>query len=118
MLNSRKQQSTAPPQKPRQMADAREKLSLKRSSPAAFMSPPVGTVTPALKLTKTIQVGVALVVNFRKPVTAMDSDREQGSGMFGQNDSSPRCLCCNHMRKARYYVVLYKRKGWGSREIK
>lgn len=56
MLNSRKQQSTAPPQKPRQMADAREKLSLKRSSPAAFMSPPVGTVTPALKLTKTIQV--------------------------------------------------------------
>lgn len=56
MLNSRKQQSTAPPQKPRQMADAREKLSLKRGSPAAFMSPPVGTVTPALKLTKTIQV--------------------------------------------------------------
>ncbi|XP_019570986.1 polymerase delta-interacting protein 3 isoform X2 [Rhinolophus sinicus] len=55
MLNSRKQQSTAPPQKPRQMADAREKLSLKRGSPAAFMSPPVGTVTPALKLTKTIQ---------------------------------------------------------------
>uniref|UniRef100_F7ART4 Polymerase delta-interacting protein 3 n=1 Tax=Equus caballus TaxID=9796 RepID=F7ART4_HORSE len=55
MLNSRKQQSTAP-QKPRQVADAREKISLKRNSPAAFMSPPVGTVTPALKLTKTIQV--------------------------------------------------------------
>uniref|UniRef100_A0A5F5PI27 Polymerase delta-interacting protein 3 n=1 Tax=Equus caballus TaxID=9796 RepID=A0A5F5PI27_HORSE len=54
MLNSRKQQSTAP-QKPRQVADAREKISLKRNSPAAFMSPPVGTVTPALKLTKTIQ---------------------------------------------------------------
>ncbi|XP_006890119.1 PREDICTED: polymerase delta-interacting protein 3 [Elephantulus edwardii] len=55
MLNSRKQQSTVP-QKPRQVADAREKISLKRSSPAAFMSPPVVTVTPALKLTKTIQV--------------------------------------------------------------
>ncbi|XP_058164858.1 polymerase delta-interacting protein 3 isoform X11 [Dasypus novemcinctus] len=55
MLNSRKQQSTVP-QKPRQVADAREKISLKRSSPAAFVSPPVGTVTPALKLTKTIQV--------------------------------------------------------------
>ncbi|KAM6215699.1 polymerase delta-interacting protein 3 [Rhynchocyon petersi] len=55
MLNSRKQQSTVP-QKPRQVADAREKISLKRNSPAAFMSPPVGTVTPALKLTKTIQV--------------------------------------------------------------
>uniref|UniRef100_A0A8C8Z5K9 DNA polymerase delta interacting protein 3 n=1 Tax=Prolemur simus TaxID=1328070 RepID=A0A8C8Z5K9_PROSS len=54
MLNSRKQQ-TAVPQKPRQVADAREKISLKRSSPAAFMSPPIGTVTPALKLTKTIQ---------------------------------------------------------------
>ncbi|XP_015991273.1 polymerase delta-interacting protein 3 isoform X3 [Rousettus aegyptiacus] len=55
MLNSRKQQSTVP-QKPRQVTDAREKLSLKRNSPAAFMSPPIGTVTPALKLTKTIQV--------------------------------------------------------------
>ncbi|XP_066112290.1 polymerase delta-interacting protein 3 isoform X3 [Saccopteryx bilineata] len=55
MLNSRKQQSMAP-QKHHQVADAREKLSLKRSSPAAFMSPPIGTVTPALKLTKTIQV--------------------------------------------------------------
>uniref|UniRef100_A0A8I5NBK0 DNA polymerase delta interacting protein 3 n=1 Tax=Papio anubis TaxID=9555 RepID=A0A8I5NBK0_PAPAN len=55
MLNSRKQQTTAP-QKPRQVADAREKISLKRSSPAAFINPPVGTVTPALKLTKTIQV--------------------------------------------------------------
>ncbi|XP_037016269.1 polymerase delta-interacting protein 3 isoform X2 [Artibeus jamaicensis] len=54
MLNSRKQQGTVPP-KPHQVADAREKLSLKRSSPAAFMNPPVGTVTPALKLTKTIQ---------------------------------------------------------------
>ncbi|XP_004675676.1 PREDICTED: polymerase delta-interacting protein 3 isoform X2 [Condylura cristata] len=54
MLNSRKQQSAAP-QKPRQMADAREKISLKRSSPASFMGPPIGTVTPALKLTKTIQ---------------------------------------------------------------
>uniref|UniRef100_A0A673V8N3 Polymerase delta-interacting protein 3 n=1 Tax=Suricata suricatta TaxID=37032 RepID=A0A673V8N3_SURSU len=54
MLNSRKQQS-AVPQKARQVADAREKISLKRNSPAAFMSPPVGTVTPALKLTKTIQ---------------------------------------------------------------
>ncbi|XP_032738736.1 polymerase delta-interacting protein 3 isoform X2 [Lontra canadensis] len=55
MLNSRKQQSTAPP-RPRQVADAREKISLKRSSPATFLSPPVGAVTPALKLTKTIQV--------------------------------------------------------------
>ncbi|XP_054551970.1 polymerase delta-interacting protein 3 isoform X2 [Talpa occidentalis] len=54
MLNSRKQQSAAP-QKPRPMADAREKISLRRSSPASFMGPPVGTVTPALKLTKTIQ---------------------------------------------------------------
>nr|KAF6274099.1 DNA polymerase delta interacting protein 3 [Pipistrellus kuhlii] len=54
MLNSRKQQSMAP-QRPHQVADAREKLSLKRSSPASFMSPPIGTVTPALKLTKTIQ---------------------------------------------------------------
>ncbi|XP_062932095.1 polymerase delta-interacting protein 3 isoform X4 [Cynocephalus volans] len=58
MLNSRKQQSTVP-QKPRQVADAREKISLKRSSPAAFISSPIGTVTPALKLTKTIQAGLS-----------------------------------------------------------
>uniref|UniRef100_A0A8C2LGW2 Polymerase delta-interacting protein 3 n=1 Tax=Cricetulus griseus TaxID=10029 RepID=A0A8C2LGW2_CRIGR len=56
MLNSRKQQN-AVPQKPRQVADAREKISLKRRSPVTFTSPPIGTVTPALKLTKTIQVG-------------------------------------------------------------
>uniref|UniRef100_H0W7C8 Polymerase delta-interacting protein 3 n=1 Tax=Cavia porcellus TaxID=10141 RepID=H0W7C8_CAVPO len=55
MLNSRKQQS-AVAQRPRQVADAREKISLKRSTPAAYPSLPVGTVTPALKLTKTIQV--------------------------------------------------------------
>uniref|UniRef100_A0A286XZ43 Polymerase delta-interacting protein 3 n=1 Tax=Cavia porcellus TaxID=10141 RepID=A0A286XZ43_CAVPO len=54
MLNSRKQQS-AVAQRPRQVADAREKISLKRSTPAAYPSLPVGTVTPALKLTKTIQ---------------------------------------------------------------
>ncbi|XP_057648358.1 polymerase delta-interacting protein 3 isoform X2 [Chionomys nivalis] len=54
MLNSRKQQSTVP-QNPWQVADAREKISLKRRSPATFTSPPIGTVTPALKLTKTIQ---------------------------------------------------------------
>ncbi|XP_055993464.1 polymerase delta-interacting protein 3 isoform X1 [Sorex fumeus] len=56
MLNSRKQQSSTVLQKPRPVADAREKISLKRSAPASFMSPPIGTVTPALKLTKTIQV--------------------------------------------------------------
>lgn len=67
MLNSRKQQATVPP-KPHQVTDAREKLSLKRSAPAAFMNPPVGTVTPALKLTKTIQVCVALVMSSWKPV--------------------------------------------------
>nr|XP_048300968.1 polymerase delta-interacting protein 3 isoform X3 [Myodes glareolus] len=54
MLNSRKQQSTVP-QNPWQVADAREKISLKRRSPVTFTSPPIGTVTPALKLTKTIQ---------------------------------------------------------------
>uniref|UniRef100_A0A2K5PEB0 RRM domain-containing protein n=1 Tax=Cebus imitator TaxID=2715852 RepID=A0A2K5PEB0_CEBIM len=53
MLNSRKQQTTVP-QKPRQVADAQE-ISLKRSSRAAFRNPPIGIVTPALKLTKTIQ---------------------------------------------------------------
>uniref|UniRef100_A0A2K6FSK2 DNA polymerase delta interacting protein 3 n=1 Tax=Propithecus coquereli TaxID=379532 RepID=A0A2K6FSK2_PROCO len=73
MLNSRKQQTTVP-QKPRQVADAREKISLKRSSPAAFMNPPIGTVTPALKLTKTIQVCLRAV-----PLTHLLGIRSQAS---------------------------------------
>lgn len=66
MLNSRKQQSTVP-QNPWQVADAREKISLKRRSPVTFTSPPIGTVTPALKLTKTIQVGSGSYLHFQKP---------------------------------------------------
>uniref|UniRef100_A0A8C2QE37 POLDIP3 n=1 Tax=Cricetulus griseus TaxID=10029 RepID=A0A8C2QE37_CRIGR len=54
MLGSSWQQN-AVPQKPQQVADAREKIILKRRSPVTFTSPPIGTVTPALKLTKTIQ---------------------------------------------------------------
>lgn len=64
MLNSRKQQSTVP-QNPWQVADAREKISLKRA-PVTFTSPPIGTVTPALKLTKTIQVGSGSCLHFQK----------------------------------------------------
>lgn len=55
MLNSRKQQSVAA-EKVTKVVDAREKISLKRSTPAAI-SPAMGTVNPAMKITKTIQVG-------------------------------------------------------------
>lgn len=55
MLNSRKQQSIAA-EKVTKVVDAREKISLKRSTPAAI-SPAMGTVNPAMKITKTIQVG-------------------------------------------------------------
>ncbi|KGL76421.1 Polymerase delta-interacting protein 3, partial [Tinamus guttatus] len=60
MLNSRKQQSVAT-EKVTKVVDAREKISLKRSTPAtaAAISPTVGTVNPAMKITKTIQVGQA-----------------------------------------------------------
>ncbi|XP_010211747.1 PREDICTED: polymerase delta-interacting protein 3 [Tinamus guttatus] len=56
MLNSRKQQSVAT-EKVTKVVDAREKISLKRSTPAtaAAISPTVGTVNPAMKITKTIQ---------------------------------------------------------------
>ncbi|KAM6093776.1 polymerase delta-interacting protein 3 isoform 2-T2 [Chlamydotis macqueenii] len=53
MLNSRKQQSVAA-EKVTKVVDAREKISLKRSGPAA-VSPTMGTVNPAVKITKTIQ---------------------------------------------------------------
>ncbi|XP_075285430.1 polymerase delta-interacting protein 3 isoform X4 [Opisthocomus hoazin] len=53
MLNSRKQQSVAA-EKVTKVVDAREKISLKRSTPAAI-SPTMGTVNPAMKITKTIQ---------------------------------------------------------------
>lgn len=57
MLNSRKQQSVAA-EKVTKVVDAREKISLKRNTPAAI-SPAMGTVNPAVKITKTIQVGQA-----------------------------------------------------------
>ncbi|XP_023790027.1 polymerase delta-interacting protein 3 isoform X2 [Cyanistes caeruleus] len=53
MLNSRKQQSVAA-EKVTKVVDAREKISLKRSTPAVI-SPAMGTVNPAMKITKTIQ---------------------------------------------------------------
>ncbi|XP_026550502.1 polymerase delta-interacting protein 3 isoform X2 [Notechis scutatus] len=53
MLNSRKQQSI---EKVTKVIDAREKISLKRSAPvAAAMDTVVETVSPAVKITKTIQ---------------------------------------------------------------
>ncbi|XP_070803588.1 polymerase delta-interacting protein 3 isoform X2 [Pituophis catenifer annectens] len=53
MLNSRKQQSV---EKVTKVIDAREKISLKRSAPvAATMDTVVETVSPAVKITKTIQ---------------------------------------------------------------
>ncbi|KFQ05140.1 Polymerase delta-interacting protein 3, partial [Haliaeetus albicilla] len=58
MLNSRKQQSVAA-EKVTKVVDAREKISLKRSAPAA-VSPAMATVNPAMKITKTIQVGLEL----------------------------------------------------------
>lgn len=55
MLNSRKQQSV---EKVTKVVDAREKISLKRSAPASAAVNTVGeTVAPAVKITKTIQVG-------------------------------------------------------------
>ncbi|KAM9028498.1 polymerase delta-interacting protein 3 isoform 3-T3 [Guaruba guarouba] len=53
MLNSRKQQNVTA-EKVTKVVDAREKISLKRSTPAAI-SPTMGTVNPAVKITKTIQ---------------------------------------------------------------
>ncbi|KAM6437417.1 polymerase delta-interacting protein 3 isoform 1-T1 [Liasis olivaceus] len=53
MLNSRKQQSI---EKVTKVVDAREKISLKRSAPtAATVNTIVETVSPAVKITKTIQ---------------------------------------------------------------
>lgn len=54
-LNSRKQQSV---EKVTKVVDAREKISLKRSVPAAtIMNAAMETVAPTVKITKTIQVG-------------------------------------------------------------
>ncbi|KAM9640349.1 polymerase delta-interacting protein 3 isoform 3-T3 [Morphnus guianensis] len=58
MLNSRKQQSVAA-EKVTKVVDAREKISLKRSTPAA-VSPTMATVNPAMKITKTIQQKAAV----------------------------------------------------------
>ncbi|XP_015276180.1 PREDICTED: polymerase delta-interacting protein 3 isoform X2 [Gekko japonicus] len=57
MLNSRKQQGS---DKVTKVVDAREKISLKRSVPAAaILNTAMETVAPAMKLTKTIQKAAA-----------------------------------------------------------
>ncbi|XP_072452425.1 polymerase delta-interacting protein 3 isoform X2 [Notamacropus eugenii] len=53
MLNSRKQ--IVAPEKGTKVTDAREKISLKRSSPASLLRPAPGTLPPTMKITKTIQ---------------------------------------------------------------
>ncbi|XP_042671846.1 polymerase delta-interacting protein 3 isoform X1 [Centrocercus urophasianus] len=65
MLNSRKQQSVAA-EKVTKVVDAREKISLKRNTPAAI-SPTMGTVNPAVKITKTIQQKAAVVPGHPHP---------------------------------------------------
>ncbi|XP_068938054.1 polymerase delta-interacting protein 3 isoform X2 [Petaurus breviceps papuanus] len=53
MLNSRKQ--VVAPEKGTKVTDAREKISLKRTSPASLLRPATGTLSPTMKITKTIQ---------------------------------------------------------------
>ena len=65
MLNSRKQQSVAA-EKVTKVVDAREKISLKRNTPAAI-SPTMGTVNPAVKITKTIQQKAPVVPGHPHP---------------------------------------------------
>ncbi|KAK2544203.1 Poldip3 [Columba livia] len=79
MLNSRKQQSVAA-EKVTKVVDAREKISLKRSTPAAI-SPTMGTVNPAVKITKTIQVNNALT----------HTQKISCSHQFGSLDESSFC---------------------------
>ncbi|XP_056653447.1 polymerase delta-interacting protein 3 isoform X1 [Monodelphis domestica] len=58
MLNSRKQ--IVAPEKGAKVADAREKISLKRGSPASLLRPATDPLPPAMKITKTIQQKAAL----------------------------------------------------------
>ncbi|XP_074127967.1 polymerase delta-interacting protein 3 isoform X1 [Sminthopsis crassicaudata] len=59
MLNSRKLQAIAP-EKGTKVTDAREKISLKRSSPASLLRPAASMLPPTMKITKTIQQKAAL----------------------------------------------------------
>ncbi|XP_043930502.1 polymerase delta-interacting protein 3 isoform X1 [Protopterus annectens] len=62
MLNSRKQQQVdaVADKKVTPLTDAREKLSLKRSTPVVTSSSQVGAVSPTVKITKTIQQKAAV----------------------------------------------------------
>lgn len=55
MLNSRKLHVSSVDKKPK-VVDAREKLSLKRSTPAVAISPTIASGSSTIKLTKTIQI--------------------------------------------------------------
>uniref|UniRef100_A0A7N4NJ96 DNA polymerase delta interacting protein 3 n=1 Tax=Sarcophilus harrisii TaxID=9305 RepID=A0A7N4NJ96_SARHA len=54
MLNSRKHQTLAA-EKGTKVIDAREKISLKRSSPGSLLRPAASSLPPTMKITKTIQ---------------------------------------------------------------
>ncbi|XP_004589510.2 polymerase delta-interacting protein 3 isoform X2 [Ochotona princeps] len=122
MLNSRKQQG-AVPQKPRQVADAREKISLKRSSPAAFMSPPVGMVTPALKLTKTIQVPQqkAMVPLHANPagmkINVVNNQAKQNLYDLDEDDDAPAPLPAKQLKLAVSGSFLHGATGLSSTKL-
>ncbi|XP_035759095.1 polymerase delta-interacting protein 3, partial [Egretta garzetta] len=94
MLNSRKQQSGAA-EKVTKVVDAREKISLKRSAPAAI-SPAMGTVNPAMKITKTIQglydmedddESVSPVTSKQMKITTTNSFLHNATGLSGNKFS-------------------------------
>ncbi|KFP90739.1 Polymerase delta-interacting protein 3, partial [Apaloderma vittatum] len=87
MLNSRKQQSVAA-EKVTKVMDAREKISLRRSAPAAI-NPAMGTVNPAVKITKTIQVGQTMIIRecVHMPATgAMVIHHTNKQGLYDMED--------------------------------
>ncbi|XP_031796314.1 polymerase delta-interacting protein 3 isoform X2 [Sarcophilus harrisii] len=91
MLNSRKHQTLAA-EKGTKVIDAREKISLKRSSPGSLLRPAASSLPPTMKITKTIQFQIAWAATdfCRGPSWAQSAG--DGAGTRDLSHVKPRVL--------------------------
>ncbi|XP_074024388.1 polymerase delta-interacting protein 3 isoform X4 [Numenius arquata] len=113
MLNSRKQQNVAA-EKVTKVVDAREKISLKRSAPATI-SPTMGTVNPAVKITKTIQglydvedddESVSPLTSKQMKITTTNSFLHNATGLSGNKFSLAKTVPLTKVVQNDTYTAL------------
>ncbi|XP_044533879.1 polymerase delta-interacting protein 3 isoform X3 [Gracilinanus agilis] len=114
MLNSRKQ--IVAPEKGTKVADAREKISLKRGSPASLLRPATDSLPPAMKITKTIQslydmdeddeAATAPIAGKQMKITTTNSFLQQMAGLSSSKFSLSKTLPLTKVVQNDTYTAL------------